>query len=189
MEIVDAAAHLLSIKAFAAVRLTDVVEYTQMQPAVVYYHFSSFRDLVDEVLYCGISEMRNHLQKALDALPPDTAPVDRLMVAVETHLRRELELSDYGRAWIRNSGQLPRGLSRRLQKQEAAYGRTWRSLFDDAVASGEIAPGFDVRITRKLMIGAMNSAVEWWDRRHGSVDTLVATVQLLIRSCLQSNTG
>jgi TetR/AcrR family transcriptional regulator, cholesterol catabolism regulator len=186
-QIVDAAAHLLSVQGMAATRLIDVVEYTQMQPAVTYYHFASFGDLVEEVLYCGITEMRNHVEKRLDALPPDTPPVDRLMVAVETHLRRELELSDYGSAWIRNAGHIPGGMSRRLKKEEAAYGRIWRNLFNDAIAGGAIAPGLDVWMARRLMLGAMNSATEWWDPRRGSVDTLVATTQLLIRSCLPSS--
>ena len=55
--------------------------------------------------------MRNQLEKTLHGLPPTRAPMDRLMVVVETHLRRELELSDYCTAWIRNSGQIPGGLS------------------------------------------------------------------------------
>jgi AcrR family transcriptional regulator len=187
-QIVDAAAHLLSVQGMAATRLVDVVEYTQMQPAVTYYHFTSFGKLVEEVLYTGITEMRSNLEKRLDALPPDTSPMDRLMVAVETHLRRELELSDYGRAWVLNSAHIPGGMTRRLKKEEAAYGRIWRDLFNDAVAGAAIAPGLDVRMARRLMLGAMNSATEWWDPRRGSVDTLVATTQLLIRSCLTPST-
>jgi TetR/AcrR family transcriptional regulator, cholesterol catabolism regulator len=153
---------------------------------VIYYHFPSVRDLIGEVMYRGIREMRNQLEKTLHGLPPDAAPMDRLMVAVETHLRRELELSDYCTAWIRNSGQIPGGLSMRLKREQAAYGRIWRSLFEDAIAGGEIPAEFDVRTARMLMLGAMNWAVEWWDPRRGSIDALVATTQLLIRSGLAS---
>ena len=185
-QLLDAGAHVLSTKGFAGTRLIDVVEHTQMQPAVIYYHFPSVRDLIGEVMYRGIREMRNQLEKTLHGLPPDAAPMDRLMVAVETHLRRELELSDYCTAWIRNSGQIPGGLSMRLKMEQAAYGRIWRSLFDHAIAGGEIPPEFDVRTARMLMLGAMNWAVEWWDPRRGSVDALVATMQLLIRSGLAS---
>ena len=137
-QIVDAAAHLLSVQGMAATRLIDVVEYTQMQPAVTYYHFASFGDLVEEVLYCGITEMRNHVEKRLDALPPDTPPVDRLMVAVETHLRRELELSDYGSAWIRNAGHIPGGMTRRLKKEEAA--QPTYPVFASQLTTGQARP-------------------------------------------------
>lgn len=187
-QIVDAAARLLNVRGISGTRLVDVVEYTQMQPAVTYYHFDSFRKLVEEVLYTGIIEMRSHLEKALEALPPDTPPIERLMVAVDTHIRRELELSDYGRAWVLNSAHIPGGMSRRLKRQEAAYGRIWRDLFNEAIAGGKIAPGVDVRMARRLMLGAMNSATEWFDPRRGSIDKLVTTTQQLIRSCLPSRT-
>jgi TetR/AcrR family transcriptional regulator, cholesterol catabolism regulator len=183
-EIVDTAAHLLSIKGFAATRLTDVVEHTQMQPAVIYYHFSSFADVVEEVLYRGILEMRIDLEATLQALPPNTSPVDRLMAAVETHLRRELELSDYCTAWIRNSGQIPGELNRRLKKAQATYGRIWADVFEAAVGRGDAPPGFDLRMGRMLMLGSLNWATSWWDPSRGSVDTLVATAQHLIRSGL-----
>lgn len=183
-QLIDAAAHLLSVKGFAATRLTDVVEYTQMQPAVIYYHFSSFADVVEEVLYRGIVEMRLALESTLNALPADTSPVDRLMVAVETHVRRELELSDYCTAWIRNSGQIPGGLNRRLKKEQARYGKTWAEIFEAAVFDGNAPADFDLRMGRMLMLGALNWAVSWWDPRRGSVDGLVATAQYLIRSGL-----
>lgn len=185
-QIVDAAAHLLSERGIAATRLVDVVEYTQMQPAVTYYHFTSFAELIEEVLYRGITEMRRHLEKTLEALPPDTSPVDRLMAAVEAHIRRELELSDYGVAWTRNSGQLPGGTTRRLKREEAAFGRIWRDLFNDAFAGVATSPGFDARMARRLILGAMNSATEWWDPRRGSVEALVGTTKCLIRGCLPS---
>jgi TetR/AcrR family transcriptional regulator, cholesterol catabolism regulator len=186
--IVDAAAHLLSVNGFAATRVIDVAEYTQMQPAVVYYHFPSFADVVEEVLYRGIVEMRTQLEATLNALPPDTSPTDRLMAAVDAHLRRELEISDYCTAWIRNSGQIPGGLNRRLKKEQAVYGGVWTRVFDDAVASGKTPAEFDLRMGRMLMLGALNWAISWWDPRRGSVDTLVATAQHLIRNGLGSNT-
>lgn len=117
-------------------------------------------DLIEEVMYCGISDMRKHLQKTVDALPPETAPMDRIMVAVEAHLRHELELCDYTTASIRNSGQIPKRLSTRQKKEEAAYGRIWRSLFADAIADGQVNPELDARLARLLVMGALNWAAE-----------------------------
>lgn len=187
--ILDAAAHAFSTKGLAGVRLTDVVEYAQIPLRSVYLYFPSREDLIEEVMYRGISEMQDRLQSTLEALPPDTAPMDRLMVAVEAHLRQVLELSDYCTAWIRNSSQIPGGLSRRQKKLETAYGRIWRGLFDDALAGGKTAPEFDVRVTRMLMLGAMNWATEWWDLRSGSLDALVGTTQFVVRSSLEAATS
>ena len=68
-----------------------------------------------------------------------------------------------------------------LKKEQAAYGRIWRSLFEDAIAGGEIPPEFDVRTARMLMLGAMNWAAEWWNPRRGSLDAVVRTAQSLVR--------
>lgn len=182
--ILDAAAHVLSVKGFAGTRLTDVAEYAELQAPAIYYYFPSREDLIEEVMYSGIAEMRHHLQATLDALPPDTAPMDKIMAAVEAHLRHELELSDYTQASIRNSGQVPEHLQSRQKKEESAYGRIWQGLFTDAIAEGEIRPDLDPRMSRLLVMGALNWAAEWWDPKRGSVDTIVANAQILVRNGL-----
>ncbi len=182
--ILDAAAHVLSVKGFAGTRLTDVAEYAELQAPAIYYYFPSREDLIEEVMYCGISDMREHLQKVLDALPAGTRAIDKIMAAVEAHLRHELELSDYTTASIRNSGQIPEHLRTRQKKEEGAYGRIWQGLFVDAVADGDLHPDLDPRMARLLVMGALNWAAEWWDPKRGSVDAIVTNAQLLVRSGL-----
>jgi AcrR family transcriptional regulator len=182
--ILDAAAHVLSVKGFAGTRLTDVADYAQLQAPAIYYYFASREDLIEEVMFCGISDMRKHLQQTLDAMPPDTAAMDKIMAAVEAHLRHELELSDYTTASIRNSGQIPDRLRTRQKKEEAAYGRVWQELFTNAVNDGEMRADVDARMARLLVMGALNWTAEWWDRRRGSVDDIVANAQILVRSGL-----
>lgn len=63
------------------------------------------------------------LQETLGAPPPATTPMDKIMAAVEAHLRHELQLSDYTTASIRNSGQIPERLRTRHKKEDSAYGR------------------------------------------------------------------
>lgn len=187
--ILDAAAHVLSVKGFAGTRLTDIAESAEVAVAEIYDHFPTREDLIEEVMYRGISDMRQRLQQTLDALRPETPPVDRIMAAVDAHLRNELQLSDYCTASIRNSGQLPEQLSKRQKKEEAAYGRIWQSLFDDAASAGEINPELDVPLARLLVLGALNWVAEWWDPRRGSVDDIVAKAQLVLRSGLTAISG
>ncbi|BBZ74896.1 putative transcriptional regulator, TetR family protein [Mycolicibacterium anyangense] len=180
--ILDAAAHVLSVKGFAGTRLNDVAQYAELQAPAIYYYFPSRESLIEEVMYCGISEMRQYLQETLDALPDGTAPLDRILVAVEAHLRHELELSDYATASIRNSGQIPEHLRTRERKESAAYSRMWQRLFDDAATEGEIRDDLDPRIVQGLVLGALNWAAEWWDPKRGTLDTMVTSAQALVRS-------
>jgi TetR/AcrR family transcriptional regulator, cholesterol catabolism regulator len=179
--ILDAAAHVLSSKGFAGTRLSDVADYAELQAPAIYYYFGSREELIEEVMYCGIAELRKHVQDALDDLPPQTSPLERIMVAVEAHLRHELEISDYATASIRNSRQIPEHLRTRQLKEETAYGRVWRRLFDNARADGQIRTDLDPRYAQLLVLGALNWAAEWRDPHRDAVDGIVVNAQSLVR--------
>ncbi|KAA0120582.1 TetR/AcrR family transcriptional regulator [Mycolicibacterium sp. P9-22] len=187
VRILDAAAKVLSVKGYAGTRLTDVAEQAELQAPAIYYYFKSRDDLIEEVMFCGISDMRHYLQDALDALPDDIDPMDRILAAVATHLQHELELSDYARATIRNSGQIPEHLKDRQKKEEAAYNRIWRSLVKNAAADGHIRSDLDPRLAQALILGALNWAAEWWDPRRNSVETMVQNAQVFVRNGLSPN--
>jgi AcrR family transcriptional regulator len=182
--ILNAAAHVLSAKGYAGTRLSDVAEYAELQAPAIYYYFASRDDLIEEVMYAGIADMRKHLQGVLDALPPEASPMDKILAAVEEHLRHELELSDYASASIRNAGQIPERLRARQLKEEAAYGRIWRRLFDEACAEGQLRSDLDARHAQLLVMGALNWSAEWFDPRRSSVDTIVSNAQVLVRNGL-----
>lgn len=184
--ILDATARVLSEKGYAGTRLTDVAEHAELQAPAIYYYFSSRDELIEEVMFAGISEMRRHLQAELDDLPDGMSPMDRIVAAVEIHLRHELELSDYTTASIRNSGQIPDHLRGRQKKESAAYNRIWRKLFADARAEGKLRDDLDDQLAQALVLGALNWAAEWWDPRRGSLDAIVANAQALVRHGLSS---
>jgi TetR/AcrR family transcriptional regulator, cholesterol catabolism regulator len=181
VRVLDAAAQVLSSKGFAGTRLSDVAAVAELQAPAIYYYFGSREELIEEVMYRGIAEMRIHVQGALDALPPQTSALDKIMTAVEAHLRHELEISDYATASIRNSGQMPQRLRARQLKEEASYGRMWRRLFDNALADGEIRAELDPRYAQLLVLGALNWTAEWRNPRRDSVDTIVLNAQSLVR--------
>lgn len=182
--ILDAAARVLSAKGYAGTRLTDVAEQAELQAPAIYYYFKSREDLIEEVMFCGISDMRRHLQQTLDALPADTDSMDRILAAVASHLQHELELSDYARATIRNSGQIPAHLKTRQKKEEAALDRIWRGLVKNAVADGQIRADLDPPLAQALILGALNWAAEWWDPRRNSVETMVQNAKVFVRHSL-----
>jgi AcrR family transcriptional regulator len=186
--ILDAAAHILSIKGYAETRLTDVADYAGLQAPAIYYYFPSREDLIEEVMFAGISDMRRHLRETLDALPDGTKPIEKIMAAVDAHLRHELELSDYTTASIRNSGQIPKRLRTRQQKEANAYNAMWLKLFTEAADEGQLRPELDTRIALGLVLGALNWAAEWWNPRRTSVDTVVANAQSIVRAGLSPAT-
>lgn len=180
--ILESAAYVLSRKGFAGTRLTDVAEHAELQAPAIYYYFKSREILIEEVMYVGITRVREQLAQTLDGLPPATSPLDRILLAIDTHLRYILTISDFTMAAIRNGGQLPDHLKERHEDGRREYGKMWGALFKDAQDAGVLDPAVDPRIARMLTIGAMNWAVEWWHADQGSIDTLVESTQRMILS-------
>jgi AcrR family transcriptional regulator len=181
IRILDAAAHVLSVKGYAGLRLNDVAEYAELQAPAIYYYYPSRDDLIEEVMWVGIADTREHVSAVLDGLPSDTSTMERLLAAVAAHLRHTLEISDYARASIRNAGQVPPHIRKRQIAEEERYGDVWRRLINDIARSGELSADLDLYIAQMLILGALNWAVEWWDSRRGSLDTVVANAQSFVR--------
>lgn len=179
--ILDAAAKVLSERGYAGLRLSDVAEAAELQTPAIYYHFPSREDLIEEVMFVGMADMRDHLATALAELPPVTSAAARILAAVEAHLRHELLLSDYATAAIRNAGQVPAELRTRQVKEQRRYGEIWRDLVNAAARDGVLRPELDPHLARQLVVGALNWTAEWWNPRRGSLDTLVQNAQDLVR--------
>ncbi|MCU4672959.1 TetR/AcrR family transcriptional regulator [Microbacterium fluvii] len=179
--ILDAAAQVLSRKGYAGTRLTDVAEAAGVQAPAIYYYFGSRDDLVEEVMWAGAHRVRVHVEEVIAAAAPSATPMDRILAAVDAHLRYELQISDYTTASVRNAGQVPEHLRVRPAAEEAAYSRIWRDLFHAAQDAGELRPEIDLNIFRLLLLGSMNWAVEWWNPRTRTLDELVRATQDMVR--------
>jgi AcrR family transcriptional regulator len=177
----DAAAHVLSAKGYAGLRLNDVAAQADLQAPAIYYYYHSRDDLIEEVMWAGIADMREHVVAILDGLPGGVSALDRLLAAVSAHLRHELEISDYTTAAIRNAGQVPARIRKRQILEEERYGEVWRRLINDMARSGELRADLDLYMAQMLVLGALNWAVEWWDPRRGSLETVVANAQSFVR--------
>lgn len=179
--ILDAAAKVLSEKGYAGTRLTDVAEEAEIQAPAIYYYYPSREDLIEAVMYAGISQMREHVEKCLDELSGST-PMERIEAAVGAHLRFELEISHYTSAAVRNQGQVPAELRTRYDAESAKYGEIWRGLVRAAKADKALRKDIDPSLARMLILGALNWTTEWWDPSRGSIDDVVATAQSLVRN-------
>jgi AcrR family transcriptional regulator len=184
--LLDAAAAVLSRKGFAGTRLSDIAEQARLQAPAIYYYYSSREDLIEEVMFAGATAMREQLRRALGSLPDGTSPVQRLAVAVETHLRHELEISDYAKAIIRNGNQLPEAVSKRAHAEIAEYHEIWRGLILDMRAAGQLRADVDPAVGRMIVLGALNWAAEWWDAECGSIEELIRTAQSMVLHALRA---
>jgi TetR/AcrR family transcriptional regulator, cholesterol catabolism regulator len=104
-----------------------------------------------------------------------------LLAAVGAHLSHALEISDYITASVRNAGQVPPKIRKRQVKELERYGEVWRRLINEMARAGELRADLDLYVAQMLVLGALNWTPEWWNPRRGSLDTVVANAQSVVR--------
>ncbi len=171
-QILHAAAKLFREQGFAATTLRQIAVQANLKAGSIYYYFSSKNDILDEVLELGIQAMFDAVQQTVDALPKEASGRERIHAAAEAHLYTLLKYSDFTSANIRIYGHASKAARRRNQKIRLDYTAYWKALFNNVQESGEIAPDVDLTLTRLFLLGAMNSAVEWYDDRKRPISIL-----------------
>lgn len=182
--ILAAAAKVLSEHGYSEARVSVIAREAGIQAPLIYYYFANRDALVTATLIEGHARVLSHVQDALARLPKSASAMDRILIAVDAHLRVELELSHFARAVIRSAGSASSQIQAELRPTARRYHESWRSLLIAARESGEVDQGLDLTFARMLIIGALNWAAEWFDDR-GPVDPLIETATAMIRRGLR----
>lgn len=183
--LLDSAATVLARRGYAGTRLQDIAEEAHIQAPAIYYYYPSREDLIEEVMLTGASAMRAHMEKTLAELPPDTHPAARIEAGVESHLRLELEISDYAKAITRNANQLPDHMTARVMAEVQAYYEIWRGLIDDLAAAHQLRSDVNPSVARMLVLGALNWTAEWWHPERGPIEEVIATTKSMVLYALR----
>jgi AcrR family transcriptional regulator len=177
--IMDAAADVLARKGYAGTRLSDIAAAANVQAPAIYYYYESREALIEAVVMRGTREATNQVQEVLATIPEATA-TERLLAAVEVHLRQALSESSFTLASIRNAGQLPTEMRARQRAAELKYGNLWRELVEGLAREDQLQPGLNPVAAQMLIIGAMNWAPEWWTSRTVPLDEVITTAKAMI---------
>jgi AcrR family transcriptional regulator len=172
--ILDAAAKVFREQGYANARLSDIAALAGMQTGSLYYHFDSREDLVAEILRLGIETSWHNVRLAVDALPADASPLDRLATAIRAHTLAVLEISDYASAQARIVGQVPPEVRKGHLVHQRKYGAYWNELIEAAVAAGAVRPDVDLFVARMLVLGALNWTAEWYTPKRDLRPTVIA---------------
>ncbi|MCO5072276.1 MAG: TetR/AcrR family transcriptional regulator [Rhizobiaceae bacterium] len=184
--ILDAAALVFGRKGFAQTRLSDIAKVADMKAGSLYYHFSSREKLVAEVMSLGVNSTFETVSARLNDLPDSANSIERIQIAIETHLLCLIERSDYARAVSKLSGQVPRNIQAQHEANEAEYGKVWRKLLRDAAADGSVRNDLNLSAVRMFILGAMSWSIEWYKPENGSAASVARDFSEMVINGLRS---
>lgn len=173
--ILDTAADLFSTLGYAGTGVRQIATTVGMQPASVYHHFSSKERILEDVLRIGLNQTLQAVRGAVDVLPPEANPRDKVEAAIDGHLRGIFVNLAYTSTSLRFHGQMPEEVGQRLRPLRDTYSDYWRGLLQSANSAGFLQPDLDISMLRALIIGGLNRTVAWFDSSKGKIDPLVRT--------------
>lgn len=178
--VLEAAAQVLMEKGYAATRLGDIAKEADLQAGSLYYYFDSKEQLVEEVLRYGVQFTAAHVRGAVEQLPPEATPGERLETAVGAHLEAMLDLGDMGSAHVRSFNQIPPDMQSRLRPLRRAFGRFWEELVEAAINAGEVRADVDPYVLRLFVTNILERVPEWPLRTRRSAGELTQVMRTLI---------
>ena len=182
-----AAAQIFAEMGYAGTTMRAVAERVGLRAASLYYHYRSKEDLVEAVLATGTGSIAASVQQALAQLPANTSARERIESALAAHLGSIISLGDFARATRRVLAQLPAPLRRKHVALRDAYSDLWLGLLESARDNQELCEGVDTHLARTFILGALNSAADWYKPGAKSLPEIAAQLVLVTRGIFRSN--
>lgn len=180
-DLLAAAARLFRHQGFDATSTRDIAAAVGMHSGSPFYHFKSKNALLFAVMQEGMHAALARQAQALQTVPlvpSDTAqaapdsPSAQVRRLIRTHFDTLLGPgNDFIPVMLYESRALSTAQRSALAQLQADYEAVWTPVLQALYASGELqAP---VKVSRLLILGALNWAVQWYDRDKGlSLDEL-----------------
>ena len=175
-QILDAAAKLFRKHGYATTTLRLIANEANLKAGSIYYYFGSKEEILGEVLDIGIQRIIQAIQDGINQLPANATALDKIRVAIREHLHTLLKYGDYTSANIRIYKQIPSNVRQKHRALRRTYAEEWDQLLNDAQAQGEIRKEVDITLLRLFLLGAMNSAAEWYNPKRGKLEPLFEAV-------------
>lgn len=182
-KILQAAAERLAEHGYGATSLADVALLSQVEPAVVSFHFPTVEDLVEAVLRAGIDHARTAIDQALEDTPAGSTGADRLGVAIDAYLRSISERQHMTRANIRCYRSVPPVLRRGLAVHMREFVETWCELLEAGRTDGSLQPDLQPEMVARVLIAALNSTVT---AGSSQIDNTAAQLKLVLLDGLKT---
>jgi|SRR5690242_1430341 AcrR family transcriptional regulator len=156
-ELTRIAARLFAERGYQGTSLADLAGELGVRKPSLYHHIASKEDLLWEVAASGAEAFHT----ALDGVPADAPPAERIRLALRAHLAVVARQLDVATVFVREWRYLEGERRDRFVGERRRYEERVRSLFRDGVESSALRTDLDVGTAALLFLSAANWAYTW----------------------------
>jgi AcrR family transcriptional regulator len=156
-ELASTAARLFAERGFHGTSMGDLAEAMGVQKASLY----SLTTSKQELLYRAMRDGAAAFHAGLDAVPEDLPAVERIRLALRSHLRVVSEQLDVATVFTREWRYLEGAQRDEILSERRRYEERVRGLLREGVEAGELRSDLDAGAAALLVLSAANWAYTW----------------------------
>jgi AcrR family transcriptional regulator len=151
------AARLFAERGYHGTSIGDLADALGIRKASIYSHIEGKENLLSEIVLAGARAF--HL--ALDGLPEDAGPAERLRLALRAHLDVVDRQLDVATIWLHEWRYLAEPARGNFLAERRRYERRITTLFEAAIAAGELRSDVDLKRSVLAFFSVGNWAYTW----------------------------
>jgi len=156
-ELTRLAARLFAERGYHGTSIGDIATAAGVQKGSLYAHIDSKQDLLFEAM----TEGARAFHEALDSVPDDRPPAERIRLALRAHLRVVAEQLDVATVFVREWRYLEGERAEAFIAERRRYEERFRSLFREGREAGALRTDLDEHAAVLLVLSAANWAYTW----------------------------
>ncbi|HEV3403101.1 MAG TPA: TetR/AcrR family transcriptional regulator, partial [Gaiellaceae bacterium] len=156
-ELTRQAARLFAEQGYHGTSISDLADALGVQKGSLYHHIESKQDLLYEAMRDGAAAFHS----ALDAIPEDAAPLEKIRLALRGHLRVVAEQLDVATVFVREWRYLEGERREEIVRERRRYEERVRALFREGRELGVLRTDLDDATAALLALSAVNWAYTW----------------------------
>jgi TetR/AcrR family transcriptional regulator, cholesterol catabolism regulator len=156
-ELTRLAARLFAEQGYHGTSVGDLAAAMGVQKGSIYAHIDSKADLLWEVAREGSEAFHG----ALDEVPEDCPPLEKMRLALRAHLRVVAEQVDVATVFIREWRYLEGERRELFLAERRRYEERFRAIFREGRELGNLRADLDEHATVLLVLSAANWAYTW----------------------------
>ena len=155
-----AAAGRFAERGYRGTRMADLAADLGMQAGSLYYYFASKEELLVGIIESRVGRAVESLRAVIDGTGSFAEKVEAAIIG---HLRAFQDDADiYSIFNFERLSEISPGLADQVDRPGRDYEALWGRLLDAGIASGELRPDLDTRVTVKAIVGLCNSVLLWY---------------------------